>query len=168
MKSFLFSILFLVTLTINIAKAADYVLICKGGRLVNITWQFPSNSGTYTIEDFDIVFGFSKSPVKADYPYSNMPEGSCAWTDRPLNTNELSSLVIRKAPFIGKMSFNARSKKIINLEPALDVGVSDHQAKVKMLKLYMKRAGNNQGILKFRAKSMPGSDKRLQITRLGI
>jgi hypothetical protein len=60
-----------------------FPLIVRGGQGVTATYQ----GGTLTVQ-------FRKSPVAAGDPttYKNMPHGSGAWVDRPVNNAEPSVL----------------------------------------------------------------------------
>lgn len=159
--------IFLTLIFSQTAFSSDYQIICRGGKFTSFTYEFPKDHGTFTIEDYNFVFNFSKSKNRAISPYKELPEGSCAWLDRPLNESETPKLVIKNAPFIGRMHIHAATNEILEFIPVLDINSNQYDLYIKTFKLYMKKAGDPDQFLRFRARSMPGEDKRLLITKLG-
>ena len=155
-----------VFLTANLAFDADYPLVCRGGDNVLLAWELPGN--TFGINEYQFVYIFKKSPVRAVYPYTNIPKGTCSWLDRTMRTNEIATLVIQSSPVPAKMKIHANTKKILFFASALDSRASDSEAKTKAFNKYFRDSGNEDKILRFRATSMPGSDNRLKITTLGL
>lgn len=158
-------LLIVLLFSVSTTYAADYIMACRGGRLATLSWEL-ENGVAADIQSYDFVFGFAKSTVAAKYPYTNLAEGTCAWNDRPFNVNEKSQLVVRNAPFIGKIKYNAKYKKIISVFPAMESS-SDSTDKLKVFAKYLKDAGDNTKILKFRARALNDGTGRLQITTFG-
>lgn len=104
--------LFLATLSVEVgtAEAAapkSYQLRCRGGNNVALTYLLDLPSGSANISadtllsKYEIRLMFQKANVKGT---EAIPEGTCAWMDRPFNSLEQARLRWLKAPFPTQVS----------------------------------------------------------------